>query len=136
MNPEFLVDGVLRSVLGGRKKKSKRALKYLTRDLTRGVGSVGRMAGGLNRSSGGFMTRPSTLLGALGVAWGIYETLQNQGTPAAPSGAATPGAGQWGLTSSGGSGVPAPGGAPVQQTPLPPLPNIAGAAQPSPDALA
>jgi len=73
MDPESLVDGVLRSVLGGRRKRSGRALRYLTRDLTRGVGYVARDvtrgAGRANRAAGGFFTRPSTLLGALGLAW-------------------------------------------------------------------
>ena len=36
MNPEDLVNGVVRSVLGGRSKRSGRAMRYLTRDLTRG----------------------------------------------------------------------------------------------------
>ena len=35
MNPEDLVGDVLRSVMGGRHKRSGRAMRYLTRDLTR-----------------------------------------------------------------------------------------------------
>jgi uncharacterized membrane protein YebE (DUF533 family) len=111
MNPEFLVNGVLRSVLGGRRKRSGRAVRYLTRDLTRGAGhiarDVGRFAGGMNRGTGGFLSRPGTLLGALGLAWGIFETLQNQGTA----------------------------GAPVQEAPLPPLPNVSAPTPVSPDAM-
>ncbi len=63
INPEFLVDGVLRGVLGGRKKKSKKALKYL-----RGRGG-----------GGGWMSNPNTLLTAAGLIWGVVETLQQQG---------------------------------------------------------
>ena len=114
MNPEFLVNGVLRSVLGGRRKRSGRAVRYLTRDLTRGAGhiarDVGRFAGGVNRGTGGFLSRPSTLLGALGLAWGIFETLQNQGSAGAP-------------------------GAPVQEVPVPPLPNVSAPTAVSPDAM-
>jgi uncharacterized membrane protein YebE (DUF533 family) len=100
MNPEFLVNGVLRSVLGGRRKRSGRAVRYLTRDLTRGTG--------------GFLSRPSTLLGALGLAWGIFETLnQNQNQPVA----------------AGSSG------APLQEVPVPPLPNVSAPVAVSPDAM-
>jgi uncharacterized membrane protein YebE (DUF533 family) len=133
MNPEFLVDGVLRSVLGGRGKRSGRALRYLTRDLTRGVGNVARdatrMAAGVNRRSGGFLSRPSTLIGALGLAWGIFETLQNQNqAPAQTTNA-------WGAPD-----APVPGaagsGATVQEVPVPPIPNVsAPPTAPSPDAM-
>jgi uncharacterized membrane protein YebE (DUF533 family) len=58
MDPGILVHGVLRSVLGGRGKRSKRALRY----LTRGHSSL--------------WSNPATLLTAAGVAWGIYETLK------------------------------------------------------------
>ena len=61
MNPDFLIRGVLGSVLGGGRKRSHRALRYLT------------------GSRGSFFTRPQTLLTAAGVAWGIFETLQHQG---------------------------------------------------------
>ena len=62
MNPDFLLRGVLSSVLGGGRKRSGRALRYLT------------------GSGGSIWTRPTTLLTAAGVAWGIYETLQRQHT--------------------------------------------------------
>jgi uncharacterized membrane protein YebE (DUF533 family) len=52
-------------------------MRFLTRDLTRGV-------------TRGVFRNPTTLLGVAGVAWGIYETLQNQGTAPAPV-AAPPG---------------------------------------------
>jgi uncharacterized membrane protein YebE (DUF533 family) len=68
MNPDFLIRSVLGSVLGGGRKRSGRALRYLN-----GGGSI--------------WTRPTTLLTAAGVAWGIYETLQQRGaqSPAAPA---------------------------------------------------
>ena len=58
MDPGFLVNGVLRSVMGGRGKSSRKALRYLT------------------RGHGSFLSSPATLLTAAGVAWGIYETMQ------------------------------------------------------------
>ena len=63
----MLLNGVLRAVLGGRgrRRRSRRALNYIT-------------GGG----RGSFWANPSTLLTAAGVAWGIYETMQNQGTTA------------------------------------------------------
>ena len=60
MDPDLLIRGVLGSVLGGGRKRSHRALRYLT------------------GSQGSFFTRPQTLLTAAGVAWGIFETLQQQ----------------------------------------------------------
>jgi uncharacterized membrane protein YebE (DUF533 family) len=59
-----LLNGVLSAVLGGRshRRRSNRALNYLT--------------GG---HRGSFWTNPSTLLTAAGVAWGIYETMQQSG---------------------------------------------------------
>src|SRR5205085_772095 len=128
MNPEFLVDGVLRSVLGGRSKRSGRALRYLTRDMTRGVGHVvrdtTRFATGMNRGTGGFFSRPSTLLGALGLAWGIFETLENQQS----SGSGT-------AAGAGNPGSPVSTGSPGQEVPVPPIPNVAAPATPSPDAM-
>ena len=70
IDPSLLVNGVLRGVLGGRRKRSKNALRFLT----------GR--------KGGWLSNPNTLLTAAGVAWGIFETLQSppplQSSPAAP----------------------------------------------------
>ena len=86
MNPDFLVRGVLSSVLGGGRKRSRRALRYL------------------NGSGGSIWSHPTTLLTAAGVAWGIFETLQQRGD-------------------SGFGGAPAsaaPGG-------LPPLPGVPAA---------
>ena len=140
MNPEDLVSGVLRSVLGGRRKRSGRAMRYLTRDISRGVGHVvregTRFAGGVARGSGGFFSRPSTLIGALGVAWGIFETLQHQnqnhGTPGSTSTAGNAGA-AW-------PPPPPHGDAAAAGTPdvvVPPIPTAPGPAAPppSPDAM-
>ena len=82
MNPDLLIRGVLGSVLGGGgRKRSGRALRYLT------------------GNKGSFWTRPTTLMTAAGVAWGIYETLQQT-----QSGQTQPGGGQWGGEQSGGVG--------------------------------
>jgi uncharacterized membrane protein YebE (DUF533 family) len=89
IDPSLLVDGVLRGVLGGRRKSSRKALRYLT----------GR--------GGGWLSNPNTLLTAAGVAWGIFDTLQQSGTTGSP-----------------GAPVPASGPAPV----MPPLPNVGAAA--------
>ena len=87
---DFLVESVLRGVLGGGRKRSKNALSYLT-----GHG-------------GGPFVNAGTLLTAAGVAWGIYETLQAQGSVA-----------------STGSGGPAGGSqGSAAGVALPPLPNI------------
>ena len=88
---DFLVESVLRGVLGGKRKRSRKALRYLT-----GKG-------------GGPFVNAGTLLTAAGVAWGIYETLQqNEGS----------------VISTGSTGSPGP------QSPLPPLPNVGAATVP------
>src|SRR5918995_3133370 len=92
-----LVRGVLTGVLGGRRKRSRKALRYLT-----GHG-------------GGMLSNPNTLLTVAGVAWGIFETLQNQGPQGAP-------------------GVhPAPN--PAAAMTAPPLPAIPGAPDVPSDAV-
>ena len=53
----------MRGVLGGRPKKSRKALKYLT--------------GG----RGGWMSNPNTLLTAAGIVWGIFETINQPAPP-------------------------------------------------------
>jgi uncharacterized membrane protein YebE (DUF533 family) len=73
MNPDFLINGVLRSVLGGGRKRSRRAMRFLN-----GGGSI--------------WSRPTTLLTAAGVAWGIYETLQRSGGQSPATGGAPPAA--------------------------------------------
>jgi uncharacterized membrane protein YebE (DUF533 family) len=69
-----LVRGVLTGVMGGRRKRSRKALRYLT----------GR--------GGGMLSNPQTLLTVAGVAWGIFETLQGQNTAGASSPAPSPAA--------------------------------------------
>jgi tellurite resistance protein len=91
----MLVDGVLRGVFGGRRKRSKRAVRYLT---------------GSSRS---LLNNPTALWTAAGLAWGVIETLQNQGAQGSTGSAGVAGSGA-GL---GAHGSPAP---------LPPLPNTAG----------
>jgi uncharacterized membrane protein YebE (DUF533 family) len=123
-----LLGGVLRSVLGGRRKRSTRALRYLTGGLTRGVGGA---VSGIGRK--GFWTRPSTLLGAAGVAWGIFETLQgSQGSPGA-QGSGRAGA-QGPVPGSPAPGSPLPPPIPTE-TPAPPLPNVAAPPAVTADAL-
>jgi uncharacterized membrane protein YebE (DUF533 family) len=115
IDPDMLVDGVLRGVLGGRRKKSRKAYKYL--------GRGGRT----------LMSNPNALLTVAGVAWGIFETLQNRGNQGS-AGAQ----GSWGSQGSSGSQGSWGGGsgaAPVP-VPTPPLPNVTGEAAAIPsDAL-
>jgi uncharacterized membrane protein YebE (DUF533 family) len=69
----MLINGVLQSVLGGRRRRSRRAMRYLGGPLAGSLGSIG----------GSLLSNPNVLLTAAGVAWGIFETLQEGGTPAA-----------------------------------------------------
>jgi uncharacterized membrane protein YebE (DUF533 family) len=84
MDESALLNGVLSAVLGGRgrRRRSRRALSYLT--------------GG---HRGSFWANPSTLLTAAGVAWGIYETMQQSGGFTGSTGSM----GSGGSGSSGGS---------------------------------
>lgn len=73
MDPSRLVLGIARAALGGGKKRAGKARGFL--------------------SSSGLMT-PAGLLGAAGLAWGVWETLQakgggQQGIPPAPLNPAT-----------------------------------------------
>jgi uncharacterized membrane protein YebE (DUF533 family) len=111
MDESILFNGVLRSLLGGRRRRSHRALRY----LTRGTGSL----------AGSLLSNPATLLTAAGVAWGIYETMQGSQGSQGSSGAA----GAAGLSTS--NVVPAPTSSSV---PLPPVPSAA-AANVSPDTM-
>jgi uncharacterized membrane protein YebE (DUF533 family) len=63
IDPSYLVDDILRGVLGGRRKRSKNALRYLTK-------------GGATRT---LLSNPQVLLTAAGLAWGVIETLQAGG---------------------------------------------------------
>jgi len=87
MDESMLLNGVLRAVLGGRgrRRRSRRAMNYLT-------------GGG----RGSFWTNPSPLLTAAGMAWGIFETMQQSGTFG--SGGSVGSGGSEGLGSAGSQG--------------------------------
>jgi uncharacterized membrane protein YebE (DUF533 family) len=63
MDESVLFNGVMRAVLGGRKRRGRKAMGFM--------GSAGSA----------LLSNPTALLGAAGIAWGIFETLQggNQG---------------------------------------------------------
>jgi uncharacterized membrane protein YebE (DUF533 family) len=75
MDPEQLIGSVIRGVLGGRRKKSRGAMRVLT----------GR---------GGLLSSPQALIALAGVAWGVYETMTRSDSGAsaasAPAGPSTP----------------------------------------------
>src|SRR5512138_3859259 len=105
MDESVLFNGVLRSLLGGRRRRSHRALRYLT------------------RGSGSFLTNPTTLLTAAGLAWGIYETLQGSSNASSTTG-------------TGLSPQPASASQPsAASEPLPPLPVTGAATAVSPDTM-
>ena len=79
----MLLNGVLRSVLGGRRKRSRRAMRYLG-------GSAGPFGGALGSIGGSLLSNPNVLLTAAGVAWGIFETMQQGNSPAAAPASASP----------------------------------------------
>ena len=108
----MLLNGVLQSVLGGRRKPSRRAKRFLGK---RG----GPFGGTLGSIGGSLLSNPNVLLTAAGVAWGIFETMQQQGgTPVTAPGA------------------PSPVSNTTQTPPLPPLPVMGNAsAQVSDQAL-
>ena len=118
----MLLRGVLGSLMGGRRKKSKKALRHLT------GGGMG-LGGGL---MGTVLSHPTAALTAAGLAWGVFETLQNkQGGAGGQVGGNQWGggpAGDGGPVSLGGFGPPAGGAQPAaaqpQSAPLPPLPDI------------
>ena len=85
MNPESLIGAVLQGALGGRRKRSRGAMRYL------------------NGGRGSFINA-STLMTAAGLAWGAYEaaTRNRAGASAAPT---LPGAGTM-------PPLPVPGGVP------------------------
>jgi uncharacterized membrane protein YebE (DUF533 family) len=69
--PADVLSVVLRGTLGrSGRKRARRATKFLT-------------------GHGGFLSA-STMIAAAGVAWGIYDTLKNQNTPAVPGGSPVP----------------------------------------------
>ena len=93
MDESMLLNGVLRAVLGGRgrRRRSRRAMNYLT-------------GGG----RGSFWTSPSTLLTAAGMAWGIFETMQQSGTFGSGGSVGSGGSGGVGSAGSQGSGLTGP----------------------------
>src|SRR5688572_23242376 len=106
IDPDMLVDGVLRGVLGGRRKKSRKAYKYL------------------NRGGRTLMSNPNALLTVAGVAWGIFETLQNRGSVGSVGSVGSAGSGgSGGSGGSVGSSASWSGGAAPVPVPTPPLPN-------------
>ena len=112
MDVSALLNGVLSAVLGGRghRRRSHRALNYLT--------------GG---HRGSFWTNPSTLLTAAGMAWGIYETMQQTASGSVGSKGS---GGSEGLSSMGAPGsTGSPGSGSVGSAASPTANNI------SPEAL-
>jgi uncharacterized membrane protein YebE (DUF533 family) len=105
MDESMLLNGVLGSLFGGRRKRSGRALRHLTR------GSMGLGSGLL----GAALSHPIAALTAAGVAWGIFETLQgNSGQSGGQGGQGS----QWGNIG-GGLNQSAP-----HPAPPPPLPQM------------
>lgn len=76
MDESMLLNSVLRSVLGGRRKRSRGAMRYLGNSRSPFGGTLGSIGGSL-------LSNPNLLLTAAGVAWGIFETLEQGNTPAA-----------------------------------------------------
>lgn len=123
MDPADLLGALVRGALVGKpRKRGGKALRYLT-------------------GGGGGLVNAATMMTAAGVAWGLFETWQNQQGQGQAPGAA----GQWG----GGAPTPAPAyqpppasaapqaPMPVMSTPAgglqvpPPLPGTAPAAPPA-----
>ncbi len=74
MDEARLLEGVLRGVLGGRRKRGRRTLQYLT--------------GG---SGGSLLRNPQVLMTAAGLAWGLIESLSTHAhSPSAATGPVTP----------------------------------------------
>lgn len=109
----MLLNGVLGSLLGGRRKRSRRALRHLTGG---GLGLGGGLGSGL---VGTVLSHPTAALTAAGVAWGIFETLQNRGGQGDQSGLGGQPGNQWGNVG-GNTAPPTPGAT----APMPPLPII------------
>ena len=76
MDESVLLNSVLRSVLGGRRKRSRGAMRYLGNSRSPFGGTLGSIGGSL-------LSNPNLLLTAAGVAWGIFETLEQGNMPAA-----------------------------------------------------
>jgi uncharacterized membrane protein YebE (DUF533 family) len=101
MDEAKLLEGVLRGVLGGRRRKrGRKAMRYLT----------GPSLPGLGRMGGSLLSNPTVLMTAAGLAWGLIETVTSQGQQ--------------------GAAAPQPARATPPGTALPPLPVIGGGATP------
>lgn len=115
MDESVLFNGVMRAVLGGRKRRGRKAMGF--------VGSAGSA----------LLSNPTALLGAAGIAWGIFETLQGGGQGQQAAGGA-------GLNTSGaGLNTASTPAAPVHRSlgegGMPPLPVVsASVATPMTDA--
>ena len=109
MDESVLFNGVMQALLGGRRRRGRRAMGYMA-----SAGST-------------LLSHPTALLGAAGIAWGIFETLQGGGQGQAGSGGA-------GLNTSGaGLNTGGAGAQPVAS--MPPLPVVgASVAAPMTDA--
>jgi uncharacterized membrane protein YebE (DUF533 family) len=68
MDESVLFNGVMRAVLGGRRRRGRHAMGY--------VASAGSA----------LLSNPTALLTAAGVAWGIFESMQNGGQGQAATG--------------------------------------------------
>jgi uncharacterized membrane protein YebE (DUF533 family) len=107
MDESVLFNGVMRAVLGGRRRRGRHAMGYMA-----SAGSA-------------LLSNPAALLTAAGVAWGIFETMQSGGPGQAPGGA--------GLDTSG-AGLSTAGAGAAAVT-MPPLPAVgASVAAPMSDA--
>ena len=98
MDEARLLEGILRGVLGGGRKRGHRTLNYLT-------GSGG----------GSLLTNPQVLMTAAGLAWGLIETLQGQATSGTASAAPV-------------ASAPIPSAPATPVPPLPVLGSASGAA--------
>jgi len=106
MDESVLFNGVMQALLGGRRRRGRRAMGYMA------------------SAGGALLSNPTALLGAAGIAWGIFETLQSGGQGQVATGDA-------GLNTSG-AGLN-PGVQPVAS--VPPIPTVgASVAAPMTDA--
>jgi uncharacterized membrane protein YebE (DUF533 family) len=97
LDAEDILNGIVRGALGGGRKSGRRASRAYR---------------------GGGLVNAKTLLAAAGVAWGLFETWQNQQQTAGTSGGAQPATG--GFPAASAPGAP------------PPLPSTAAAQRPAP----
>lgn len=109
LDVERLIGSLVSGALGGRRKRSRGALRFLT--------------GGRQSFLNG-----STLLALAGVAWGVWETASRQGQAAGgatPSGPGAPASGAPGAGSGRAEPPPGPPPLPAQSGPVvpPPLPG-------------